>query len=115
MKEHLLQIARTALLCGALGLLLYLGLTELARFPTFTVPVLGIFGSACVAILLAQEISGALRTGILPRLPGAIRRREEPIWFWGSLALSLLCLLLLLWLLWLLVASLVRLVLHSAA
>lgn len=112
MKGHLFQIARTALLCGALGLLLYLGLTELTRFPRFTVPVLGILGSACVAILLAQEIAGALRTGILPRLPGAIRRREEPIWFWGSLALSLLCLLLLLWLL---VAGLVRLVLHSTA
>ena len=112
MKGHLFQIARTALLCGALGLLLNLGLAELARFPELTVPALGIFGAGCVAILLAQEIAGALRTGILPRLPGAIRRREEPIWFWGSLALSLLCLLLLLWLL---VASLIRLVRHSAA
>lgn len=112
MKGHLLQIARMALLCGALGLLLYLGLAEMARFPEVTVPLLGGVGAGGLAILLTLEIAGALRSGILPRLPYAIRRQEEPIWFWGTLVFTGLCLLLLLWLL---AVSAARFVTHLVA
>lgn len=98
MKALLTRIASTALLCGGLGLGLYLVLAEAAQFPALTSAVLGLVCSAALLMLLAHEIADALRTGIVPSRPFPIDRDKEPVWFWGAVLFGCLCVLLLLWL-----------------
>lgn len=99
MRTALLQIGRTALLCGGLGLLLYVALAEASRFPDMLVPALAAACSGVLSAFLVCEIRDALRTGIAPYRPRAVLRAEEPAWFWGSVLFWGLCLVLTLWLL----------------
>lgn len=95
MREIATGIAKTALLSGGLGLLLYLVFAALAQMPELMVSLLATVGSGAMVALILQEMAFALRTGIVPRLPIAIRRGREPVWFWGSLAFGSACLCLL--------------------
>lgn len=95
MKDAIVRAARTALLSGSLGVLLYLAFAWMAQMPELMVSLLGTVGSGALVALILQEMAYALRTGVIARLPIAIRQTEEPTWFWGTLAFSGLCLLLL--------------------
>lgn len=80
------QIVRTALLCGALGLLLYLALAAAVRssaFSTLLVPLFGVGGAALLLVLTVQDVTSAWRTGEFPSRSGRVVRDHEPVWFWG--------------------------------
>lgn len=84
MGQMIRQIARTALLCGALGLLLFLALDAAARTPvgsTLLVPLLGAAGAALLLVLTVQDALSAWKTGIFPSRGGAVLREREPVWF----------------------------------
>jgi hypothetical protein len=103
MSEVLRQIARTAVLCGALGLLLYLALSAAADDP-ITAPAVGFAGASVVGVLVFHLLRDAWRSGIIPERSGITSRDANPVWYWGSmlwygacllalLALALVCLL----------------------
>jgi len=80
------QIVRTALLCGALGLLLYLTLASAVRSPAFStllVPLFGVSGAALLLVLTVQDVTSAWRTGEFPGRGGRVLRDREPVWFWA--------------------------------
>jgi hypothetical protein len=103
MSDVLRQIARTAVLCVALGLLLYLALSTAAEYP-ITAPVVGLVGASIVGALVFHLLRDAWRSGIIPEKFGITSREANPVWYWGSMAwygacliclvaLALLCLL----------------------
>jgi hypothetical protein len=78
------QIARTALLCGTLGLLLYMALAWVAETPigtTLLAPLLGLAAAVALLIPAVQDAISAWRSGIFPSRGGAVLREREPIWF----------------------------------
>jgi hypothetical protein len=78
------QIARTALLCGTLGLLLYLALGSVAETPAGTTlmpPLLGLAGTAFLLVTTARDTISAWKSGIVPSRGAAVLREREPIWF----------------------------------
>jgi hypothetical protein len=87
MGDIISQIVRTAVLCGMLGLLLYLGLAFMVEswlaplLPaviTLTVSLVGL-------VLTGQTLIEAWRTYEFPTRGGVITREREPAWFWGSM------------------------------
>lgn len=98
------RIARTAMLCGALGLLLYLALAMASDDP-ITAPVLGLAGAGAIGAQLFGLLRDAWRGGVMPdRLGAGTSRAANPVWYWGSMlwygaclmglvALALFCLL----------------------
>ena len=103
MSEGLRQIARTAVLCGALGLALYLVLLMVADHP-ITAPMIGFAGASVVGVLVFHLLSDAWHSGIIPEKFGITSRDANPVWYWGSMlwygaclicltALALICLL----------------------
>lgn len=101
MKHVLGQIARTVVLCGALGGLLYLALAFATESPAIA-PLLpgaiGLIGSACMLALTGHTLLSAWRTGEFASRFSVTSRAQEPFWFWclaiwhGAVALSLLAL-----------------------
>lgn len=80
------KFARTALLCGTLGLLLYLALAAIVDNPTGAALLPSLFGMPACALLLVmtvQDVTGAWRTGMFPSRGGVVLREREPAWFWG--------------------------------
>ncbi|MCO5131394.1 MAG: hypothetical protein M9932_12605 [Xanthobacteraceae bacterium] len=104
MSEVLRRIAGTAVLCGGLGLLLYLALVTAADEP-ITAPALGFVGAGVVAAQVFHLLRDAWHSGIMPERPGAGTSRDaNPVWYWvsmlwygacliGVVALGLVCLL----------------------
>ncbi len=103
MSEVLRRIARTAVLCGALGLLLYLALVTAADDPV-TAPALGFIGAGVIAAQVFHLLRDAWHSGIMPERFGITSREANPAWYWGSMlwygaclvcvvALALICLL----------------------
>lgn len=103
MSEVLRRIARTAVLCGALGLLLYLALVTAADDPV-TAPALGFIGAGVIAAQVFHLLRDAWHSGIMPERFGITSREASPAWYWGSMlwygaclvcvvALALICLL----------------------
>ena len=103
MSEVLRRIARTAVLCGALGLLLYLALVTAADDPV-TAPALGFIGAGVIAAQVFHLLRDAWHSGIMPERSGITSREANPAWYWGSMlwygaclvcvvALALICLL----------------------
>lgn len=103
MSDVLRQIARTAVLCGALGLLLYLVLATAADHPV-TAPAIGLIGASVVGVLVFHLLRDAWHSGIIPEKFGITSRDINPVWYWGSMlwysgclialvALALICLL----------------------
>lgn len=85
-----MQIARTALLCCALGLTLYLALSYAARFPAFA-PAFAFFGSLVLAWLMTSRIRHNLRSRLIPMMVRSISRDEQPISYWGFVGLEIAC------------------------
>lgn len=80
------QIVRTALLCGTLGLLLYLALAGIVENPAGAAllpPLLGVAGTMLMLPLTAQDVISAWRSGAFPGRGGVVLREREPVWFWG--------------------------------
>jgi hypothetical protein len=102
MKDMLGRIARTALLCGALGLLLYAVLAYAVESPTLAPllpPLLGVAGSVLLLVLTGHDMLSAWRSGEFAGRGAPIRREQEPAWFGGCMAwqgVAALCLLALL-------------------
>ncbi len=97
--EIIRQIVRTALLCGALGLLLYLVLAFVVESPGIAplLPaLLALAASLVLLVLTGRSLVLALRTGEFPSRGRVITRERELSWFWGSViwyGLCALCLL----------------------
>ena len=84
MGQTVLRIARTVLLCGTLGLALYLVLAGLAETPAGTKLLprfLGLVGAAFLLVLTVQEAISAWKTGLFPSRGRAVLREREPNWF----------------------------------
>jgi hypothetical protein len=80
------RIARTALLCGTLGLLLYVVLAAIVENPTGAALLPSLFAVPATVLLLiltVQDVTAAWRTGVFPSRSGAVLREREPVWFWG--------------------------------
>jgi len=80
------KIARTALLCSTLGLLLYLVLSALVENPTGAALLPSLFGVPATVLLLVltvQDVTAAWRSGVFPSRSGVVLREHEPAWFWG--------------------------------
>lgn len=103
MSDILRQIARTAVLCGALGLLLYLAVSAAVEYPV-TAPLFGLVGATLVGIMTFGLLRDGWRTGQFPDRFGVTTREASPGWYWGSMlwygaclvalaALALFCLL----------------------
>lgn len=86
MGDTIRQIARTALLCGTLGLLLYLALTFVVERPGLAPllpPVLTLVASVVAISLTGKSLILACRTGEFPSKGRVITKEREPAWFWG--------------------------------
>jgi hypothetical protein len=103
MNDVLRQIARTAVLCAALGCLLYLTMATAADYP-ITAPAVGLAGASVVGVLIFHLLRDAWHSGIIPEKFGITSREANPLWYWGSMlwygacliclvALALICLL----------------------
>lgn len=80
-RETLGLLARTALLCGALGVVLYGVLSLLAGLP-YGQWLIGLLLSAPMAVFVAWVVLRALRSGEFPRRGGVARRAEQPFAYW---------------------------------
>lgn len=90
MKDIIIPIARTALLCGTLGIALYLVISYAARFPAFA-PVLAFTGSLALAWLIMSTIRFSLQNRLIPMKPRSIFRDAQPILYWGFLGFEIAC------------------------
>jgi hypothetical protein len=79
------QLARTALLLGALGLLLY-GAVILAASSGVGPWLVGLLLAGPLAVLLGLLVADALRSGVFPEKTRAPRRAERPVAYWASIA-----------------------------
>jgi len=86
----MVQIARTALLCGTLGIALYLVISYAVRFPAFA-PGLAFVGSLALAWLMISTIRYNLRNRLIPMKPQSVFRDEQPILYWGFLGFEIAC------------------------
>ncbi|MGB3867571.1 MAG: hypothetical protein WBA29_18315 [Xanthobacteraceae bacterium] len=85
MDDILRRIASTAVLCGALGLLLYLVLATAAD-ASVTAQAIGFLGASVVGAQVLYLLRDAWRTGIMPEKLGASTSRvANPVWYWGSM------------------------------
>ncbi|MFN3890695.1 MAG: hypothetical protein ACK4MV_09885 [Beijerinckiaceae bacterium] len=93
MTKHLVQIARTAALCGALGLGLYLALEAAAASPARDALAnwLGLVLSVALSLVTIPATIAGWRSGELPGRPGLIERGNEPRWYWLLLTLEGAC------------------------
>jgi hypothetical protein len=90
LNDVLVQIGRTAFLCGILGLALYFAMSYAARFPAFA-PGLAFVGSLAVAWLMASSIRYTLRNRLIPMKVRSISRDEQPVLYWAFLGLEIAC------------------------
>ena len=94
MTSILGQIFRTALLCGSLGLVLYLALSSVAD-SAFAAPAIGLVGSIALSSVLISLLLYAWRSGEFPEKFRAVARNAQPGWYWGSMiwyGLAVICL-----------------------
>jgi len=88
MGDALRRIARTALLCGTLGLLLYFVLAAIVEQPLAVAWLPLLFGLAAAPFLLfltAQDVASAWRSGEFPARGAVVLRSREPVWFWSMM------------------------------
>ena len=90
LKEVLIQIGRTALLCGTLGLALYFAMTYAVEFSAFG-PAMAFAGSFALVWLTAASVRKALRSGLIPMKNGSISRGEQSALYWGFLGFEVAC------------------------
>lgn len=90
LKEVLVQIVRTALLCGILGLALYFAMSYAVRFPAFA-PGFALVASLVLAWLMAWSIRDALQNRLIPMKVRSIARDEQPALYWSFLGFEIAC------------------------
>ncbi|MBW6400080.1 hypothetical protein KPL78_19630 [Roseomonas sp. HJA6] len=90
-------LARTALLCGALGLVLYGAVAFLAGLPNGQW-VIGLLLSVPMTAFVGWVVWRALREGEFPRRGGAAVRAEQPVAYWFHTLWYGFCALFLAWL-----------------
>ena len=81
--EILRQIAKTAALCGVLGLLLYGAIMMLAERDDGPW-LIGLALAAPMTALIGHQVIDALRSGQLPMRGGALPRESQPLAFWSG-------------------------------
>lgn len=96
-RETLGLLARTALLCGALGIVLYGVLTLIAGLP-YGQWVIGLLLSAPMTAFVGWVVLRALREGEFPRRGGAATREGQPFAYWLNTLWYGFCALFLAWL-----------------
>ena len=84
------QLAKTTVLCGALGLLLYGVVAAVAAWPQGQW-LLGLVLAAPLAALIGHYVVGAYRSGIFPQRGGAIQRDAQPLAFWFNMTWFAAC------------------------
>jgi hypothetical protein len=84
------QVAKTAVLCAALGLLLYGVVAMVAAWPGGRW-LLGLLLAAPLAALIGHQVIDAYRSGIFPQRGGAARRDTQPLAFWFAMAWFTAC------------------------
>ena len=95
----LLRIGKTGLLVGALGLVLYGGVTVIAEWPGAHL-LLAILLALPLALLISRQVLDAWRSGAFPVWQGVVTRDDRPLAFRANMAWYGACALLLhaLWL-----------------
>ncbi|MBN9595405.1 MAG: hypothetical protein J0G36_08635 [Afipia sp.] len=90
MKDILIQIARTAVLCGTLGLALYFALSYAVQFPAFAS---GLVCAAAFAVLYltVSSILYAIRHRLIPVKAGSISRDTQSVLYWAFLGFEIAC------------------------
>lgn len=87
MAGILRQLVRTSVLCGTLGLILYLAFVSLmdsSRLVPLLPPALALVLSGVALVLTGRSLILACRTGVLPSKGRVITRERQPAWFWGA-------------------------------
>jgi hypothetical protein len=90
MKELLVQFAKTAALCSALGLAM-LAVIEWAASSSSRRELalaLGLVLSTGLAFLTVRSAIDGWRTGVLPGKTGSVTREAQPVLYWTLLALE---------------------------
>ena len=85
LRTTLRTLAKTALLCALLGLMLYGAMMLMAQMPNAG-QLLGVALAAPSAVLIAHLVLGALRDGQFPVRGPALLRDSQPIQYWFSIA-----------------------------
>ncbi len=85
LRTMLSTLAKTFLLCGALGLLLYGAMVLVAEMPQGG-RMLGLLLSAPLALIVAHLVLGALRDGHFPVRGPALLRDRQPVQYWFTIA-----------------------------
>ena len=85
MTDHLRTLAKTALLCGVLGLLLYGAVVQVAAVPGAHL-WLGLILAGIMAAITGHQVLTALRTGQFPLRGPPLLRDRQPIQYWVSVA-----------------------------
>ncbi|AEI02784.1 hypothetical protein OCA5_c16460 [Afipia carboxidovorans OM5] len=90
LKDMLIAIGRTALLCGGLGLALYAAISYAAQYPVF-VPAAALVAAIFVTLLIFSDIRYALLNGLIPAKTSSIRKDEQPKLYWSFIAFDVAC------------------------
>ena len=85
LRTTLRSLAKTAMLCGLLGLILYGAVVLLSQSPSAG-QVAGLVLAAPAAVMLALLVLDALRSREFPQRGPVLRRDESPIAYWFSIA-----------------------------
>lgn len=90
MKAHLVQIAKTVVLCAGLGLALYYAVEALAASESRDVAVLWLALAAAVGLsfLAVPAFVEGWRTGSLSSKTGRVERDVNPVWYWFLLGIE---------------------------
>jgi len=90
MAENLIRIAKTALLCAALGLALYLAAETIVAASAMAIvaPWLGLVSSIGLLVITASWFLKCWRSGELYDRTGRIVRGDDPFWYWTLLTLQ---------------------------
>lgn len=90
LDKILLQVLRTGLIAGSLGLLIYAALMFGAGFPRAKWGI-SLVISGPMAALIGFEVARAWRTGIFPSLGGAIVKAQQPLSYWCLIVTFITC------------------------
>lgn len=86
MVDILRQLVRASVICGTLGLMLYLAfalVVDRRGLVLLLPPILTLVVSGVALVLTGRSLILAYRTGEVPSKGSVITREREPAWFWG--------------------------------
>lgn len=79
------HILRMALVCGALGLLLYVGLSYAVTLPGFA-QLLGLVLIVALGVIVTGLLRQAWRSGEFPEKSDVLSRQRRPVAYWLAMA-----------------------------